>query len=483
MKHTVARLGATLVVLLLSLQAHAAGMEHPDNGTIAMGRGGAWAANPSDGMAMQYNPAGFVQQEGLRLHIDGKLAFQGLTFDPSNPEQGDAVSNQHGAFLIPGFAISYGLGSLGPLSGLTVALGATGPSAVGKLDYATPGAEPSLEDDNFANETGAGRYALLGSDYFIAFYSASVAAGLFDLVNAGITLQLVHGTAQFSQAVWSGQGAGYDPIEQAAAEINVESGFIPAAVLGATVTPTDDLDIGVSFRPRVNFTASGTLDTTSFTPGAKLLGVEQVGNAATMKLVFPDVYRLGILYRIFAGLEVEADFVFERWSQLQEIVIEPDNISMKLDDAWGVELPLDDIILPKKFKDAWSVRLGAEWNILDFLAVRGGFIYETSAIRPNYVSVDFNNWGRTAVSLGASINVLGYAWIDAAYARHMIPSQTVTNSKTYQVTAPCLAGELPAPLTGSCPEASPVGNGTYTSSLDLLSVSVRVPISDIISGD
>lgn len=54
--------------------AFAAGIEYPDNGTLAIGRGGAYAANPEDGLAFQYNPAGLAQQRGPRLTLDARMS-------------------------------------------------------------------------------------------------------------------------------------------------------------------------------------------------------------------------------------------------------------------------------------------------------------------------------------------------------------------------------------------------------------------------
>ena len=57
-----ALLCAAIATLPASRAAYAAGIEYPDNGTIAIGRGGADAANPDDGLAFQYNPAGLAQR-------------------------------------------------------------------------------------------------------------------------------------------------------------------------------------------------------------------------------------------------------------------------------------------------------------------------------------------------------------------------------------------------------------------------------------
>ncbi len=145
---------------------------------------------------------------------------------------------------------------MGPLSALTVALGFNTPSAIGKETY--PGTHPPTPP--LPPDQAGQRYALMSSDFFIIYYSAAVAASYKDWLSAGVTFQLVHGTAKFSQAVWSGPAMGTDPTNDSIANIDVTSGWIPTAVFGVTVRPIPKLALGLSYRPRVDFNASGTLD-------------------------------------------------------------------------------------------------------------------------------------------------------------------------------------------------------------------------------
>ena len=160
----------SLALTLASASAFAAGIEHPDIGAIAIGRGGAYAAAPTDGLAMQYNPAGFASQHGLHLTLDANLGWQQLSFAPATG--GATVSNSAGPFLVGAPIASYGFGRVGPLSALTVALGFTTPSAIGKQTY--PGTHPPMMP--LPPEQAGQRYALMSSDYFIIYYSAAIAA-------------------------------------------------------------------------------------------------------------------------------------------------------------------------------------------------------------------------------------------------------------------------------------------------------------------
>ena len=457
-------------VVALAFPTHwvwAAGMEYPDNGTIAIGRGGAHAANPEDGLAFQYNPAGFAQaaQRGFRLHLDTRWAAQGLRFQSATPDAA-AVENSAPPFLAPAGAISYGLGKVGPLSDLAFAVGATGPSAVGKTSFPVDGAQ---------------RYALTSTAYFIAYYSAAVAAGWQrgDVgVRVGFTGQLVQGTAKFSQAVWSGIDT-YDNAKKgnkpsdtkndSTASFSGTSDLIPAFVAGVSVTPRKGLDIGISYRPRIDFDAPGHL-VVGLSPVAAKIKAAPDGDSANLKLSLAGMLRAGVAYQIAPRLRVELDGVLEQWSALQQIRIATHNINIT--SGIADPTPLPDIVFEKHFKDAWSARLGGDFGVLPGqFTLRAGYVFETSAIDRNYASMDFPNWQRHVASLGASVRLFG-AWLDVAYAHHFVETQHVTDSQVVSQVSPQLGKMAPA-------VSSVVGNGDYESRLDVLSLALRIPFGEL----
>lgn len=453
--------GTMILLLATTQQAAAAGMEYPDNGTIAIGRGGAHAANPEDGLAFQYNPAGLAQQLGLRLHLDSRLAWQDTRFTPASGEA--PIANSEKPFLAPAGAISYGFGAVGPLSALTVAVGATGPSAIGKSRYPVDGVQ---------------RYALDSTDYFIAYYSAALAGewtrGDFS-ARLGLTAQLVQGTARFDQAVWSAPGS-YKQVPadrngDSQATFNGTSGLIPTFVVGLSISPTRDVDIGLSYRPRIDFDAPGTLDI-ELAKAASNIGATVEGNTARLQLTLAGVMRAGVAWRPKPGWRVELDGVWEQWSALQQIRVLTSNINVVGGLDPSKSTPVKDVIFEKHMRDAFSVRLGGDHDLLPKrLTVRAGFIFETSAIEKDYASVDFPNWQREVVSAGASVSLWG-AWLDLAYAHHFVESQHVTNSQVVQQVGPTLP-LLPAS------NSAVVGNGVYDSQLDIVSISLRVPFGEL----
>ena len=83
----------TLLIVAIAAwpaRALASGFEIPDNGTEALGRGGAFTAKADDGTALEYNVAGLAQQRGTRLLLDANLWLSSYSFQrsgtyPDNP--------------------------------------------------------------------------------------------------------------------------------------------------------------------------------------------------------------------------------------------------------------------------------------------------------------------------------------------------------------------------------------------------------------
>jgi len=269
--------------------------------------------------------------------------------------------------------------------------------------------------------------------------------------------------------VWSGTDAGTDPAGDALAHVDVSSGLIPTAVLGVTARPHPRVSVGASWRRGFTFDASGSL-TTDLPAAARAIGARQMGTDTGFTLPFPDIFRVGVLARPRDRWLVELDFVYERWSVLRSLALQPHGIVIASDNL-GTSKPLPDIVFQKSFDDAFSVRLGAEHELLPGLVARAGLMHETSAVPLASTNVDFPNWERDVVALGASFTIPRTpATLDLSYAHHFLPTRTVTTSRITQVVTPC--------LTPGCTDPAPtvVGNGTYAAALDVLSASVRVAL-------
>ena len=139
------RIGPFIAVALCSSIAHAGGFETPDNGTEALGRGGAFTAKATDATALTYNIAGLAGQRGTHVLFDGKISINNYSFTrdgtylPQVPTATQpwgnsffpTVSNQGPPFFAPFLGITT---DFGYFDRLTFAVGAFGPSGVGNSD-------------------------------------------------------------------------------------------------------------------------------------------------------------------------------------------------------------------------------------------------------------------------------------------------------------------------------------------------------------
>ena len=80
MKKQIALVLAAAAAAAIPSAAYAGGFDFPDNGTEALGRGGAFTAKADDPTAIEYNIAGLAQQRGWRLLFDSNLVFNTYTF-------------------------------------------------------------------------------------------------------------------------------------------------------------------------------------------------------------------------------------------------------------------------------------------------------------------------------------------------------------------------------------------------------------------
>ncbi len=361
-------LAALALVALLPASASAGGMDYPDNGTEAVGRGGAFAVKADSGEALYYNPAGFARQPGLRLTLDSNFVLHHVKFQRTSPDAGgfvgtgtdrdlapsgtpigEPVENQAPVFVAPMFALSYGFDA-GTLKGLTIAFGAYGPPEIGRYEYNAPKGPTTRADGLFDEDLdpahqdpgAANRYMLVDSDFLIVYPTFAAAYQITEWLSLGLALQYVYADLGQRQVAWnypSGKTRQADATQRACPSIERDLGQRPApfqlcaypndqvventywdamatldvqgeptftGIAGVIVGPFAGLSFGASVRPPIDMVAKGTL-TTEESPMMKEFGVELEGDKATLELTMPMILRVGARYDLQPLLGRKAD--------------------------------------------------------------------------------------------------------------------------------------------------------------------------------
>lgn len=177
------------------------------------------------------------------------------------------------------------------------------------------------------------------------------------------------------------------------------SSISPGFNLAAHYTFNDQWAAGLTYRSRVQQRVYGHLefDDKNPLPGVRLPNADLHGN-----LNLPDVVSFGVAWKPTPDLSFEAGTVYTVWSNYRSL-----NIHVK--DPYGTAYS------PKNWRDTWGFNVSAEYKALDWLTLRGGYVYETSPMDEATCDYMTPSNGRHRFTAG-----VGFQWdrwtLDLAYA-------------------------------------------------------------------
>lgn len=507
---------ALTLVLGAATEASAAAWYLGEISTRALGRGGANIVNPGDPTAMWLNPAAITNSTGLQLHLEGAFVFMDASFvrdcgprndcgpidvnrdygegrkyvvdgdgrilDPENdfyPAQkqfiglpgkpsapdGHAVRNEAPFQAIPGIWATLNLDSFG-LDGI----------AVGASVFAPRAGDYAFGDEEYT------RYTLIDRDLIELYYGITAAYRFQNWIAIGASVQGVSAGVDQRIKMSADLYGSEVPTSDIGVHISTMTHFIPSANFGLWSSPLPGLELGASVQLGRSVQAKGPLKLESFGPA-----VQKLIDAETVKIVednpqaltafeLPPVYRAGIKYGmrdLFDGLfgfELELDFVYEQWSTYDHVFIETSGIAMQIgpNDA----RPLDPIIQPKDWMDAWSVRLGGEvWFLDEMFALRSGLYYETDAIPNETYAVDLMNGQQVGVGVGGSVKLWGVR-LDVGYGHMFLFDRVIGDESIVHAETIKQPGGHTEPRTR-------IAMGRYSTSYNVLSVAVNIAFDDM----
>jgi long-subunit fatty acid transport protein len=468
------RIASPIVTALLCVsftsRARAGGFETPDNGTEALGRGGAFTAKASDATALEYNVAGLANQRGTRVLFDGKVSFDSYSFtrqgaypadNPATPWSNKffpTVSNQGTPFFAPFVGLST---DFGYFDRLTVAVGAFGPSGVGNpvFPYGLSNGVPSPS-----------RYDILAASSTIVLPTIAAAYRLTDWLDVGGALHYVAASFNLSNTSFVDIGCTVEEYKCDTINALALSGTSVTGSGGLMLHPDSWLDIGLNVRAPINITASGTVNSTTFA------GVTSSG-AATLQTALPWNIRAGARAKWNEGNfergDLELDAVYEPWGSSAS----GGNVSVSIPSVAGFTNV--DTVVRNNFEDVFSLRFGGALNLRTggsgILTLRGGAYYESSSTQEADTRLDFNTLAKYAGTLGIGFSYRGIA-VNLAFAEIYSAERTVTDGDVAPVN-PAQHGQS---IDSNGKPLLAVNNGTYDGGIQMLSVGLRVEIETLL---
>lgn len=484
-----------LAGVALPAAGFAYGIEVPENGTTAHGRGGAFVARASDVTAAHLNMAGVLGLQGFQLGFSANIGASSNCFQRSGVYDGSAdvpLSVAGTRFVegpdgLPSYA-----GQRYPevCSNRALALAANVMAtyrvnrwlafAAGITTPSTPGSGQTFND---MVRLPSGAYAptpvrnmLFQKNLLVLYPTLGVAVAPHPRVRFGLTLQPSFARFQFGVMANAVATSPQSPETDLLISLNA-SGFFLAGALSTQVLINRYLSFGAQVHYNMPIGASGTADTTS-TFYANPVSNQARGtfNIDEMKVELPWNARAGFRFALpRAGrptqddgtgtydpmtddvFDVEADFTYENTSSLGVTSLtNSGNITIGSTGMTSTLAAPRSIVLNSNLSNVFGFRLGGDYNVIPGrLAVRLGFSYETQGLSADRAVVHLPAYAGASIHAGVSYRV-GALTINLGFGHFLFQSLDASQAVGSIVT--------PTPFTdcvGTGPGACAINRGSY----------------------
>lgn len=371
-----------ILILILFLSTFyssliAGGIRLKLDGHRQLGMGGTGTAFASDASVMVYNPGAlaFVQKRDFQFGIG--ISYPITSFLASTPSNYLADMNKglnqsplylHANFRFKGSRFVFGLSAYQPYGYLSAwELDWKGQFIIQESSLSSLFLQPTISyqlNENFG--LGVGFIYGLGSLYR----------------RKALPINRGGETESFSEFTGVGRGVGL--------------------YLGGLWQPNRGFSLGLSVRSPISLDIRSG-QATFIVPESFSDSYPTTDFSSTYQL--PANANIGISLRPSENLVLNIDINYENWA-----IVDTMDITLGINTP---ELVNDSIVM--NFKDAWSLRVGAEYLLNEKVRFRGGVFYEGSPVRGDFVSPELPDSDRLGVTAGFGYQIVKFLSIDAAY--------------------------------------------------------------------
>lgn len=367
--------------LALPAKSHAEGFALMESSARGMSLGGGLIARGGDPSSIAYNPAGITLLPGTKFQTNLAISqfYWGIDTRDGNGQVNSHSSHQ--TWPIPNMYLTHQLND-----NVWLGMGMFTRFGLGvKYPHDWPGGY-GLQSVKLITSSFTPTLAYKINDVF------SVAAGVEVM---GATMQMRRNLNIYpSPAVMLGAKPG---------DVNINGhGAAFGGNLSLHAKLNDQWSFGLLYRTPMSLKVQGKtrydMQLGKFDSRAQTLQNSKLHG--TMHL--PDSIAAGISYKPLENLSFEADAVYTLWSRFSDF-----NMYMKD--------PVNDWQNSKKdWKNSWTFSFSAEYKPVDWMALRAGFMYETSPMNPGTADYMVPSNGRNYYTAGVGF-FYGNWTLDIAY--------------------------------------------------------------------
>ncbi|MBI3070510.1 MAG: outer membrane protein transport protein [Deltaproteobacteria bacterium] len=356
--------GLSILTALYSNVAWADGFGIPEQGARAMGVAGAFTAVANDLSAIYYNPAGLTQMEpGIHIAAGGTFILFGSEYQTlsgsgkrDSVQRGQFPPHLYSAYVFDNKKMALGLGIFAPY-GLGVDWGSRD---VSKWN---------------------GRYNVVAVDLKTVFINPTFVFKPVPELSIAVGASAVLGIAELKrQQIFS-----QPPTDDGSAHMGA-TGASFAANVGLLWKPMEELAIGLTWRSHSHLFLGGNVD---FTVPATF-ATSFPDQTATTKISLPNKITFGAAYKVTKEIELSLNFDYTFWSIFDQVVFKFPNVG---------GAPAENVYV-ENWKDSFTVRLGASWNLNPSWQLRCGFLFDSTPVPDDTLSPLLPDQARFGASVG-----------------------------------------------------------------------------------
>jgi long-subunit fatty acid transport protein len=463
--------------LTASQSAYAGGLELPDLGAQALGRGATFTARADDGMALQYNVAGLARQRGTHVLLGGSLVLHQFKFlragqypktEATPPPAYDgtayrAVSHDGSPNILPAGVIT---SDFGIFDRITLGIGLLTPSMVSGRSFASY-LTAATTNKAFPSPTALDTVRIGGS---LLYPTLGLGVRVTRTLDLGVSASAVLWTLDRQDVIYIDspdvQNTPCTKPENVACTAQVKfSGKATSftGAFGAMFRPIPALQLGAQLRLGTSLSADADITTER---AAATTGVKAGSKTpATVSLELPWVLRVGARYikmvKTFEVYDIEVNGTLEGWGSTGDSVTKVTQY-----DAYR------NITATQKhgYENSYSARLGGAYNVdLDdaVLTLRAGGFFDGSSTAAPQTRIDVDSLAKIGSTFGIGYRS-GPVAFNAAFAFIASLKRTVSTGDV----RPANYAKQGRTVDGKDVTLPAVNNGDYWGATQLLALTV-----------
>lgn len=221
-----------------------------------------------------------------------------------------------------------------------------------------------------------------------------------------------------TQATEARQGAAlYNIINGSTMTLEAEDDFNYSFNAGVMYRPVDSVSMGLTYRGRTKTKFEGDVNVNGATnpvDGSKM----NLSGSVDMEYDHPESIQAGVRYFASKKFSVEFDMTWTRWSILEKQV---ENVVLKgIPGIGNVPISFDH---ERDWEDTIQYKIGAEWGLMDNVALRGGYTYDPTPVPDHTYDLGWPDTDRSIFNVGCGWGITEN-WVLDSVVQYVVSTPT-----------------------------------------------------------